>query len=55
MSPVTLRGRSRLEAKTTAEVAALRTAIEGIAKAHGGRVFNTADDGFADDPVVAPS
>jgi adenylate cyclase len=34
------------EAKTTAEVAALRTVIEEIAKTHGGRVFNTAGDGF---------
>ena len=34
------------EAKTTTEVAALRLVIEGIAKAHGGRVFNTAGDGF---------
>ena len=34
------------EAKTTAEVAALRQVIEGIAKTHGGRVFNTAGDGF---------
>jgi adenylate cyclase len=34
------------EARTTAEVAALRAVIDGIAKAHGGRVFNTAGDGF---------
>jgi adenylate cyclase len=34
------------EAKTTAEVAALRRVIEGIATARGGRVFNTAGDGF---------
>ena len=34
------------EARTTAEVASLRVVIEGIAKAHGGRVFNTAGDGF---------
>ena len=34
------------EARTTAEVAALRGVIEGIAAAHGGRVFNTAGDGF---------
>jgi adenylate cyclase len=34
------------EAKTTAEVAALRKLIEGIAQRHGGRVFNTAGDGF---------
>jgi TolB-like protein len=34
------------EAKTTAEVMALRGVIEGIASAHGGRVFNTAGDGF---------
>ena len=34
------------EAKTTAEVAALRNVIEGIAARHGGRVFNTAGDGF---------
>ena len=34
------------EARTTAEVAALRRVIEGIATARGGRVFNTAGDGF---------
>src|SRR6266851_6096940 len=34
------------EARTTAEVAALRRVIEGIATAQGGRVFNTAGDGF---------
>ena len=34
------------EEKTTAEVTALRPVIEGIAGAHGGRVFNTAGDGF---------
>jgi len=34
------------EARTTAEVAALRKVIEGIAAHHGGRVFNTAGDGF---------
>ena len=34
------------EAGTTAEVAALRPVIEGIATARGGRVFNTAGDGF---------
>jgi adenylate cyclase len=34
------------EAKTTAEVAALRRVIEGITTAKGGRVFNTAGDGF---------
>ena len=34
------------EARTTAEVAALRQVIEGIAGKHGGRVFNTAGDGF---------
>jgi adenylate cyclase len=34
------------EAKTTAEIAALRQVIEGIAARHGGRVFNTAGDGF---------
>ena len=34
------------EARTTAEVAALRRVIEGIATAHGGRVFNIAGDGF---------
>ncbi|MFM9864918.1 MAG: tetratricopeptide repeat protein [Micropepsaceae bacterium] len=34
------------ETKTTAEVAALRTVIEAIAARHGGRVFNTAGDGF---------
>jgi hypothetical protein len=34
------------EARTTAEVAALRRVIEGIATAQGGHVFNTAGDGF---------
>src|SRR5215813_10163142 len=34
------------EARTTAEVAALRKVIEGVAGHHGGRVFNTAGDGF---------
>ncbi len=34
------------EARTTAEVAALRRVIESIATKHGGRVFNTAGDGF---------
>lgn len=34
------------EAKTTAEVAALHKVIEAIATRHGGRVFNTAGDGF---------
>jgi TolB-like protein/Tfp pilus assembly protein PilF len=34
------------EAKTTAEVAALRAVVETIAARHGGRVFNTAGDGF---------
>ena len=34
------------EARTTAEVAALRKVIEGIAAKRGGRVFNTAGDGF---------
>ncbi len=34
------------EARTIAQVAALRHVIEGIAKSHGGRVFNTAGDGF---------
>jgi TolB-like protein len=34
------------EARTTAEVAALRSAIEAIARAHGGRIFSTAGDGF---------
>jgi adenylate cyclase len=34
------------EEKTTAEVAALRIVIERIAAEHGGRVFNTAGDGF---------
>ncbi len=34
------------EARTTSEVAALRPIIEGIAARHGGRVFNTAGDGF---------
>jgi class 3 adenylate cyclase len=34
------------ETRTAAEVAALRRLIEGIATAKGGRVFNTAGDGF---------
>jgi TolB-like protein/class 3 adenylate cyclase len=34
------------DAKTTAEVAALRPLIDEIASRHGGRVFNTAGDGF---------
>src|SRR2546426_2356840 len=34
------------EARTTAEVVALRRVIEGIATAQGGRVFSTAGDGF---------
>jgi len=34
------------EAKSMAQVAALRRTIEAIAEAHGGRVFNTAGDGF---------
>ncbi len=34
------------EAKTAAEIAALRGVIEGIAARHGGRVFSTAGDGF---------
>ena len=34
------------EARTTAEVASLRKVIEAIAAKHGGRVFNTAGDGF---------
>ena len=34
------------EARTTAEVTALRALIEGIAARHGGRVFNAAGDGF---------
>jgi len=34
------------EARTAAEVAALRKVIEVIAAKHGGRVFNTAGDGF---------
>jgi TolB-like protein/tetratricopeptide (TPR) repeat protein len=34
------------EARTTAEVAALRSVIERIAGERGGRVFNTAGDGF---------
>ncbi len=34
------------EAATSAEVAALRSAIEAIAARHHGRVFNTAGDGF---------
>lgn len=34
------------EARTTAEIAALRKLIDGIAVEHGGRIFNTAGDGF---------
>ena len=34
------------EARTTAEVATLKKVIEGLAAKHGGRVFNTAGDGF---------
>jgi TolB-like protein/class 3 adenylate cyclase/Tfp pilus assembly protein PilF len=34
------------EARTTAEVAALRKVIDAITASHGGRVFNTAGDGF---------
>jgi len=34
------------EAKTAAEIAALRRLVEGIAAQHGGRVFSTAGDGF---------
>src|SRR5262249_32864271 len=34
------------EAATTAEVATLRQVIETVAARHGGRVFNTAGDGF---------
>ncbi len=34
------------EAGSTAEVAALRSVIEGIAAPRGGRLFNTAGDGF---------
>ena len=34
------------EARATAEVAALRKVIEASAAKHGGRVFNTAGDGF---------
>ncbi|GEM_PF-4687362 len=34
------------ESKTTAEIAALRQLVDSIAKSHGGRVFNTAGDGF---------
>lgn len=34
------------EARTIAQIALLRPVIEGIAKTHGGRVFNTAGDGF---------
>lgn len=34
------------ESKTTAEVAALRSVIEAVAARRGGRVFNTAGDGF---------
>lgn len=34
------------EARTIAQIALLRPVIEGIAKSHGGRVFNTAGDGF---------
>lgn len=34
------------ERKTIAEIAALRTLIEGVVAGHGGRIFNTAGDGF---------
>ena len=34
------------EARTIAQIENLRPVIEGIAKTHGGRVFNTAGDGF---------
>jgi len=34
------------EAGTTAEVAGLRDVIEAVAGSHGGRLFNTAGDGF---------
>ena len=34
------------EERTIAQVANLRPVVESIAKAHGGRVFNTAGDGF---------
>jgi len=34
------------EARTTAEVAALRKVVDAIATRHSGRVFNTAGDGF---------
>src|SRR5579862_1657249 len=34
------------ETATTAEIAALRLVVEAIAHAHGGRIFNTAGDGF---------
>lgn len=34
------------EARSTAEVAALRSVIERLAGQHGGRLFNTAGDGF---------
>lgn len=49
------------QAKTAADVAALRRHIEAIAEQHGGRVFNTAGDGFmlefraADDALAAAS
>jgi TolB-like protein/class 3 adenylate cyclase/tetratricopeptide (TPR) repeat protein len=34
------------ESRTIAQIALLRPVIEGIAQAHGGRIFNTAGDGF---------
>ncbi len=34
------------ERKTIAEIAALRTLIQDVAAGHGGRIFNTAGDGF---------
>ncbi len=34
------------QARTVAQITLLRPVIEGIAKSHGGRVFNTAGDGF---------
>ncbi len=34
------------EAKTAAEIGVLRKVVEAVAAAHGGRIFNTAGDGF---------
>jgi hypothetical protein len=43
------------EARTTAEVAALRRVIEGIATAKGGRVFSARRASYCSNPVIEPS